>query len=453
MTEPKSRVLVIAYHFPPAGGVKTLRAVKLVKYLGEFGWQPYVLAPRGETKHAIDHDSLTEIEERCEITRSLILDPLRPLYALRRWLRRRRPQPNMAPVTLAKPRTWRRKLLDFFLYPDTSIVWLPTALFTGYRLIKRRRIDILLSTSPPFSSHLIARLLAKLTRKPFVVDMRDLWIDNPFVQRSTRVHERYGRYLERKVFRQAGHIVCATPHLREVIEQTYSVPAEKLTVITNGFDPADFVGAVEGREDRFDILHCGSLLYQSGRDPMPLTRGMLLACERDAQFAQTAKLTYLGDMDADNLRPLRALVDKSAWRDRIVYLGSRPHREAVALTRSASLLLFLGGHEIDSRTNVMTKNTETHSIAAKIFEYLASENPILLVAHDCPTVKLTLAAGLGIWCDSYDPEKIADYLLECFRRFHLQGERLAPEQELIKSFSRRDQAGRFAAIFSSLCSR
>ena len=448
MTGQIRRVLVISFHFPPAGGVKTQRALKLVKYLGEFGWQPYVLAPRGETRHAIDQQSLQEIEGLCEIKRALFLDPLRPLYAIRNWFRRRKPQARLQRSAAVRPRTWRRRLLSLLLYPDSSILWLPTALWVGYRLIRRREIDLIVSTSPPFSSHLLARLLSKLTRKPLVVDLRDLWIDNPFVQQPTRLHERLGRRLERGLYQRAAHITCATPRLSELVRQNYKVEAERITVITNGYDPADFAGEKRHDPDRFRIVHGGSLLFQSGRDPMPLTRGMILACERDQRFAAAAELIYFGDMDGDNLFPFKQLVGNSPWREQISYLGSLPHHEAIATIRNASLLLFLGGHEIDSRVNVLTENTETHSIAAKIFEYLAYETPILLVAQDCPTVQLALQTNLGVWCSSYDSERIADHLLDCFVRFHLRKERLSPDRDLIARYSRRQQAGCFANLFT-----
>ncbi len=186
---------------------------------------------------------------------------------------------------------------------------------------------------------------------------------------------------------------------------------------------------------------------------MPLTRGMILACERNRRFAAAAELTYFGHMDGDNLYPFKQLVENSPWRKQISYLGSLPHREAIGAIRNASLLLFLGGHEIDSRVNVLTENTETHSIAAKIFEYLACETPILLVAQDCPTVQLALQAELGIWCSSYDPERIAEQLLDCFARFHLGAEKLTPNRDLIARYSRRQQAGCFADLFTQTLAR
>lgn len=450
--ESKRRVLIVSYHFPPAGGVKIQRVVKLIKYLGENGWQPLVLAPHGETHHALDLQALAEVEQHTRIFRARALDPLRPLYAVRNWLRSRR-RAASTKVAPGGPRPWWRRLMTFILFPDPAILWLPTALFVGYRVIQREQVDLILSTSPPFSAHLIARLLARLTRRPLVVDMRDLWVDNPFVHQSTSWHEKRGRVLERRVFTTASQIICATPALRDVLSAKYEIATGKLAVITNGYDPADFEGEVLHDSERFTIVHGGSLLYQSGRDQAPLTKAMLLACEQNAEFARRAHLVYFGAMDAENYWPFRRLSDESIWKANLEYCGSIPHGEAVASIRAADLLVFLGGFESSLSGSGKEASTETHSIAAKLFEYMAAVRPILLIAQECPTVDVAIQSGLGIWCESYEPQRIAEHLLNCFRRFAIEGECLPPNHKLIAGYSRRRQATSFAKVFERAISR
>ena len=47
------RVLIIAYYFPPLGGIGSIRVMRYAQLLPEFGWEPTVIAPKG-TPHAID---------------------------------------------------------------------------------------------------------------------------------------------------------------------------------------------------------------------------------------------------------------------------------------------------------------------------------------------------------------------------------------------------------------
>jgi hypothetical protein len=447
MDSPLRKALIISYHFPPAGGVKIQRAVKLAKYLPDFGWRPMVLAPEGEARHSEDRQSLKELSGRADVYRARVLDPLRFLYRFRSRLRRQK-QTTTAGNDSAGPRTFFRRLLGLLFFPDTAITWLPTAVCRGYQLCKRFDADLIFSTSPPFSAHLIAWIVSKITRRPFVIDLRDLWMGNPFVQPANRLHAFLGRRLERRVLSEAARITCATPHLAKAISERYGPEiAKKTVVITNGFDPADFVGEAAGRPVEFTVVHGGSLLLQSGRDHRSLTRGMILALERDADFAGNARLVYYGFMDSENLSSWHQLTSSSPWRDRLRYLGPVPHQQAIEIIRGASLLLFLAGRMIDWKANRITEQTETHSIAAKLFEYLPCEHPILLVAEDCPTVRLALESGLGIWCNSYDPERIADFLLESYGRFHRRNESLAPDREVIARYSRVSQAQRFASVF------
>ncbi|MCK4856953.1 MAG: glycosyltransferase [candidate division Zixibacteria bacterium] len=447
----RRKVLIISYHFPPVGGVKIQRMVKLIKYLGEFGFEPIVLAPRWEKRHSLDEESLAEVSRFCRIYRAPILDLLRPFFALRDWLRRRRREPESGSgAAFASPRTLPRRLIAFLAFPDPVAMWLLPALILGYRLVKRQKIDLIFSTSPPFSAHLIALFLARLSGKPFVVDLRDLWIDNPFVQQPTRVHHWLGRKLERTVLVHCAHIVCATPPLRKILTRSYEEQiARKVTVITNGYDPADFSGPLPPGKEGFLIVHGGSVLLASGRNHQPLSEGMVKAAARDNDFRQSSRLIYFGAMDGANLATLRTIKNDPGNLASIEYLGAISHKQAIETIRQATLLVFLGGCEIDSNRNLVTAVTETHSIAAKLFEYLACEKPLLLIAGACPTVELARECGVAHWCSSYDADKIADYLLTLFRRYYDEGDRVEANRELIARYSRRVQAQQFAQVFAA----
>ena len=73
----------------------------------------------------------------------------------------------------------------FVLLPDPEVAWLPDALRAGVRVVRERGIDVVLSTSPPNSTHVIAAAIARRAGVPFVADFRDSWLANP--------HRRYER--------------------------------------------------------------------------------------------------------------------------------------------------------------------------------------------------------------------------------------------------------------------
>jgi glycosyltransferase involved in cell wall biosynthesis len=290
-----------------------------------------------------------------------------------------------------------------------------------------------------------------MTRRPFVADLRDLWVDNPFWQQATKLHLKVARCIEKKVLKRAAAIVCATSALTGILTSRYGeVVTDKTSTIFNGYDPADFESPVATGGKKFTIVHGGSILLGSGRDHLPLTQGFVKAMGRSQEFAVKAELVYFGFMDPRNLDNLADSRRNMADPEKIKYLGPISHSEAIEIVRAAGLLIFLGGREIDSRANVLRQETETHSVAAKMLEYLASGRPVLSIAGACPTVDLARDARVGFWCESYDPVKIADHLVELFERFYVKGAALDPDWNLISRYSRKEQAGQFAAIFDTV---
>ena len=294
-------------------------------------------------------------------------------------------------------------------------------------------------------------ILSRFSRIPFVVDLRDLWIDNPFVQPSTKLHYRLGRLCERQVFEHCKHIVCATDVLRQKLIVSYGGQVgEKCSAIYNGYDPDDFAQPLREQAPVFNVVHVGSIILASGRSHEPLTNGVMSAMRKDSRFRDDLRLTYLGSMDGENMKSLTRCMDSPDSHKKISYLGPVPHTVAVEQIRRADLLVFLGGSEIDSDHNRISSVTETDSVAAKLFEYLPTGKPILLIAGSCPTVDLALECGVGFRCDSLEPGKVADLLLELYQRFYLNREPLTPDWNRIEQFSRRTQARQFAQIFRNV---
>src|SRR4051794_15968312 len=145
------RVLMIAYYFPPLGGIGSLRASKFAQHLPEFGWEPTVIAPRLGTHYPDNEFSFPE--ERVIRTRSIELS-----RAGKRALRVEARSTGGDP--LSGGRVLLRGAAHRFLYrPDAQIGWYPSALRAGRRALANGRFDAILSTSVPMTAHLIARRL------------------------------------------------------------------------------------------------------------------------------------------------------------------------------------------------------------------------------------------------------------------------------------------------------
>ena len=124
------------------------------------------------------------------------------------------------------------------LIPDAQIFWIPTAFIRGWYYIKKNQCDIVYSSFPPASAHLVALFLHYFTGLPWTADFRDSWIFDPLdsdLQKSgwRRAIE---QYLEFKVISNATVIITATEEAAQVLRTTYPAYCSKIEVIYNGFD-------------------------------------------------------------------------------------------------------------------------------------------------------------------------------------------------------------------------
>jgi len=234
-----NNVLMIAYHYPPEGSSSgVLRTLKFSKYLPEFGWRPHVLTLKEQFYLRKDEELARDIPLDAVVHRTAALDPR----------------------------------LSFSL-PDRFAGWVPFGVLEGKRLSRHERIDALFSTSPLPSAHLIALLLKRSLKRPWVADFRDPWVEDGAWPRPGSLRYRIESFLEKQVLRRADWITVTTEGLREhLLRRCHGLSARKVVVIENGFDEEDFRDVEKKHEpeaSRFIILHAG-MVTPEYRDPFPL---------------------------------------------------------------------------------------------------------------------------------------------------------------------------------------
>src|SRR3954451_14101276 len=133
------RLLIVAYYFPPIGGIGSIRLLRFGENLPEFGWDVTVLAPKA-TPHAAD-PRLRYPEEHVVRSRSLELTRLKQLVP-----RVRANGDGNGPARTAARTAGR------LLYPDPQIGWFPGAIAAGRRVVRRHSFDAILSSSFPITA-------------------------------------------------------------------------------------------------------------------------------------------------------------------------------------------------------------------------------------------------------------------------------------------------------------
>ncbi|MFZ2098314.1 MAG: glycosyltransferase [Anaerolineales bacterium] len=407
-------VLMITYYFPPMGGNGVQRTLKFVKYLMEFGWQSHILTVK-ETTSLKDQTYMDELPGSLPIIRTPILSlPTRLPWKLRSFVSR------------------------WFLIIDEQIGWLPFGISAGLKIIKQGDIKVIYSTSTPYTTHLIAHSLHKLTQLPWVADFRDPWIDNPFIKFPTALHRRINERLEKNIFTTAERVILNTEVSRQhYIDKYFQLPVEKFITIPNGYDQVD-IECINKRNQinsSFTIVHLGSL-YRKTRSSEFFLKALNEAIRDGRLLPDKIRVLLIGNIDKETPGIVREL----QLSKKVELLGYIPHRQALDYLFSADLLLLLPYYGVGAEL----------SIPAKIYEYLASRKPILCLAESGACSDLVLKARAGSIVPPTDTNKIADEIVRLYHLWEKGAINFEPNIDLISSFERRKLAGQLSDLFNGL---
>ncbi|WP_405242492.1 glycosyltransferase [Lentisalinibacter salinarum] len=405
------RVLMVAYHFPPASGTSGVqRALRFASYLPDFGWEPIVLtATPGVYEHR-NPDLLSEVPGQIPVIRAPALDTKRHLAIGGRY-----------PGFLARPDRWQS--------------WWFGAVPAGVRAIRRYKPSVIWSTYPIATAHRIGCTLARLSGLPLVADFRDPMAQEGYPEdpATWRSFER----IESRTTACAARLVFTTPGARALYGQRYPAYASRLKVIENGYDERAFKGAEPAamplNPGRVTLLHSG-IVYASERDPTALFAA--LAQLKEAHPAVFARITirFRASMAEELLTALARQYDVSSA---IELLPSLPYSEALGEMQAADGLLILQAANCNQQ------------IPAKIYEYLRARRPLLVLSDPAgDTVGVARNAGVDNVAPLDDAEAIAKLLAE----FVSSDDRPLPLEEAVRGASRYARTQEFARLLDSVVS-
>jgi glycosyltransferase involved in cell wall biosynthesis len=344
-----------------------------------------------------------------------------------------RPSQSSAHVNATKPPSitpLRAQLGHLKRFPDAHIGWLPFALAAA----RRQAYDVAYSSSGPFTAHLVGLLLKRLTRRPWVAELRDGWYrwNRAIFPDYSRWRDGLERRLESAVMHAADRVVLVTERMADAFRAQYAdIPPERFGVVSNGFDRAQFPPAAAARpSDHFDVLHTGALYY--GRSLAAFLDAAQRLVQADASFASQFRLTLVGTLDIAAQLELR----DHPLGERIRIEGQVNHQVAIERMQSANALLLVAN---------TTAGAEA-TVPGKLFEYLAVGRPILAIAPPASSTEDVLAQTGGGWlAPAGDPAAIACVLERAFADH--QAQRVPPaDPRQVARFDRRALAGDLARI-------
>lgn len=434
------RVLIISYYWPPTGGSGVQRWVKFAKYLPSEGWQPVIYTPENPEQLAIDESLADEIPAEVEVIKTRIVEPYEIYKKLLRKSGHSKEAVEVNPVNaqnksfLQKVAMWVRGNL---FRPDPRCMWIGPSVRFLKKYLKEHPVDLIVSTGPPQSMHLIGRRLALETGLPWIADFRDPWTKIFYFKHLSMTHgtERWHKKMEKKVLDDTSVVVAVSPLVQQEFQAMTSTRVE---LITNGFDECDFAAepchdAEGGSDNEFCVTHTG--LFAADGNPTVLWEVLAEKCASDNAFRKALKIKLIGKTDDSILTAL----NEAGLSECVKNIGYLPHSEAVEQQRNASLLIL-----------PLRKEPEYKAVLpGKLFEYLASRRPVLGIGQKDGAMAMILnETKTGVVLDWEDREAIACHIDSCWEK-HLAG-KLVTDGADISQFTRRSLTRRMAQLFDSL---
>lgn len=407
------RVLMIAFHFPPLRGSSGIqRTLKFAQYLPQFDWQPVVLSAHPRAYAQTGDDQMRDIPADVVVHRAFALDTARHL-------------------------SFKGRYVGWMALPDRWATWALGAIPAGLRLVRKHRPQVIWSTYPIATAHIIGYALHRLTGIPWVADLRDPMTDEGYP--SNPLTRRVYQWIEKKTVLHCQRAVCTTPGAIHTYRTRFpDIPASRFALLENGFDEENFADAeslaAATKGPRFRLVHSG-VIYPSERDPIPM-------------FEALAELKSQGRIRADSFElVLRAtghddylarLIADAGVKDLVTLAPHVSYRDALAEMVTAGGLLIL------QATNC------NHQVPAKLYEYLRARRPILALTDPIGDTAATLRkAGIDTIAPLDSKAAIAEAMLRFLALAEAGTAPLALSAD-INANSRRARTGVLAALLDTI---
>ncbi len=435
------RALIVCSSFPPVNATAVHRTVALCRRLAGAGWGVSVLTMPPLPELGRDMALARKVPRAVEV--------LRPGPWTLRGLPRRRSRAMVPPPSAPVPAPAARARLSgrakswlawWLRVPDTRTGWLVPAVRAGLAAARRTPPDVIYSTAPMWTAHLVGLCLRRRLDRPWVADCRDPWHANPFRRIPHAAHRRVDGWLEGRMVARAAAIVCNTAAARREFISRYGGSAHKFTVVPNGYDP-DLIGSIRRgrlppRNGVCRLVHAGG--FYGTRSPGPLLGALAELVARRPKLRGAVRLVQVGPDRYDG-RLLSELAAESGVGDMVEVVGPVPHADALRRVYECDVAV-VAGH---------SGPASDLQIPRKLYEYLGLGKPILVTGGTCRAVAGLLAdrRGRNVWLAGEGQATLAQAIERIVGRY--QAGRLTRRSREPTEFSEERMAERLEEILAS----
>jgi len=403
---------MVAYHFPPLAGSSGIqRTLRFMQHLPALGWTPLVLTTQTRAYERTSDDLMHDVPEGTVVRRAFALDTARQLAVGGRYV-----------AAMARPDRW--------------ISWRYDGIRQGLAMIREFKPDLIWSTYPIATAHVIGAELQRRSGLPWVADFRD-----PMAQEGYPTDRRTWQSfdaIERATLHRAAASVFTTPSAAAEYRRRYPALAARVHLIENGYDEESFAAAPAGdgtplTPGALTLLHSG-VVYESERDPTQLLLALKRLHDAGVIAPGTLKLRFRAAVSEELIRTLAARHEVQAY---VELAPPIPYKEALAEMQRADALV------------VMQASNCNAQIPAKIYEYLRAGRPVLCFADPVGDTALAIgAAGIGAIAPLDDAAAIAGLLQRFISRDPACPPTL-PRADAVRDASRRGRTESLVRILET----
>ena len=334
--------------------------MKFVKYLPEYNIKPILYIPENPNYPIYDYSLNDEVSEKLEIIKnpiteiSNIISNSKSLNLIR-----------SGNIPNPKEQSLFQRLLFFIrgnlFIPDMKILWKNKSIDFIENYLSKTKIDVVITTGPPHSLHLIGYELKKRLNIKWISDFRDPWVNLNYLNRFHLLPsvKRRHKKLRDKVLINSNSVIVTSEKLKKL----YKEIAPNIFKITNGYD---YEYSTVNIDSKFSISHIGSLYPE--RNPKYLWDIIDEICINNEAFRNNLQINFIGNTSEKIIKYLSNKTFKSC----VKFFDYVDYKRAIEFMCSSQILLMVEVNDNDS----------SYAIPGKLFDYLNSKRPIIAIGPD-----------------------------------------------------------------------
>lgn len=405
----KRQVLMIAYYFPPMGLSGVQRTLKFVKYLPEYNWNPIILTTGSTKYYAFDDTLMQDVGENVKIYRTEY-DPFN----------KKNKEDNKQVKYPSRFKQVLFRILSQSVYiPDSRIKWKKHALKLGSKIIEENPdIKVIYATAPPYTDFLVAKELSLKYNIPFVIDYRDLWLDNPYFYFVTPYHKNKAVSLETSVLRYSQKAFVITRELKEKMLKRYNFLSHNdLRILPHGFDEEDFIPYknIKPVPNQFTLTHSG--VFSDDITPKYFLKAVAKFLEKNEEARRYINLKFVGLMRQQHIK----LIDKLKLTPYTTLLDYIPHNEVIKHLMGANVLWMMIPNDI--------------ATPSRFYEYMGARRNLLVCAPEGGIRNIAKEYNAALICGPKNVTEITA-AIEKFYNMWKNNNMLVPNEKFVQQFDR-----------------